>query len=177
MNRFRQAGNPFPTSFKGLQIWAQIKSCSLSVEALFLTIFCSAEYYPTCRETSVFFSRYFIPWRCLTWRFLNPFSLCLPWLKRLGLGELYHSRWWGSPRHTESHSRVKVYKMGCTANEGLVRIQYKCLVPIYVFQKWNCAASLFPKQNYNVLSPNPHTHMIGLSILLQPNMWTDPGNI
>ncbi len=25
-------------------------------------------------------------------------------------------------------------------------------------QKWNCAASLFPKQNYNVLSPNSYTH-------------------
>ncbi len=25
-----------------------------------------------------------------------------------------------------------------TANEGPVIIQYKCLVPIYVFQKWNC---------------------------------------
>ncbi len=53
-------------------------------------------------------------------------------------------------------------------------------------QKWNCAASLFPKQNYNVQSPNSHNHIsvsdlyisrIGLSILLQPNMWTDPGNI
>ncbi len=53
-------------------------------------------------------------------------------------------------------------------------------------QNWNCAASLFPKQNYNVLSPNSYTHIsvrdlytsrIGLTILLQPNIWTDPGNI
>jgi len=45
---------------------------------------------------------------------------------------------------------------------------------------------LFPKQNYNVLSPSFYTHIsvgdlyisrIGLPILLQPNMWTDPGNI
>ncbi len=52
-------------------------------------------------------------------------------------------------------------------------------------QKWNCAASLFPEQNYNVLSPNSYTHIsvrdlfisrIGLSILLQPNMWTSSGN-
>ncbi len=39
---------------------------------------------------------------------------------------------------------------------------------------------------YNVLSPNSYTNIsvrdlyisrIGLSILLQPNLWTDPGNI
>ncbi len=45
-------------------------------------------------------------------------------------------------------------------------------------QKWNCIASLFPKQNYNVLSPKFHIHVfvsdhwfifprIGLPILLQ----------
>jgi len=39
------------------------------------------------------------------------------------------------------------------ANEGTVRIQYKCLVPIDVSQKWNCVALLLPKQNYYVLSP------------------------
>ncbi len=48
-------------------------------------------------------------------------------------------------------------------------------------QKWNCAASLFSKQNNNVLSPNSYTHIsirdlyisrIFLSILLQKNMWT-----
>ncbi len=53
-------------------------------------------------------------------------------------------------------------------------------------QKWNCAASLFPKQNFNAVSPNSYTHIsardlyvsrIGLPILLKPNMWTDPGNI
>ncbi len=45
-------------------------------------------------------------------------------------------------------------------------------------QKWNCATSLFPEQNYNVLSPNFHIDVsvsnlyiptIGLPILLQPN--------
>jgi hypothetical protein len=48
-----------------------------------------------------------------------------------------------------------------TANEGSVRILYKCLVPIYVFpeMKLCTAASLFPKQNYNVLSPNPYTNI------------------
>jgi hypothetical protein len=58
--------------------------------------------------------------------------------------------------------------------------------PFMYSQKWNWAASLFPKQNYNVLSPNSYTHIsvrdlyisrIGLSILLQPNVWTDTGNI
>ncbi len=53
-------------------------------------------------------------------------------------------------------------------------------------QKWNYVASLFPKQNYNVLSPNFHIHVsvsnlyiprLGLPILLQPNRQTDPGNI
>ncbi len=36
------------------------------------------------------------------------------------------------------------------ANEGPVRIQYKCLVHIYVFSEMKL---LFSKQNYNVLSP------------------------
>jgi hypothetical protein len=69
-----------------------------------------------------------------------------------------------------------------TAKEGPVRIQYKCLVLIYVLPEMKL---LFPKQNYNVLSPSSYTHIsvrdlyisrIGLPILLQGNMWTDPGN-
>jgi hypothetical protein len=45
---------------------------------------------------------------------------------------------------------------------------------------------LFPKQNYNVQSPCSYTHIsvrdsyifrIGLPLLLQGNMCTDPGNI
>jgi hypothetical protein len=69
-----------------------------------------------------------------------------------------------------------------TANEGPVRIQYKFLVPIYVFSEMNL---LFPNQNYDVLSPSSYTHIsardlyisrIGMSILLQGNMWTNPGN-
>ncbi len=44
-------------------------------------------------------------------------------------------------------------------------------------QKRNCAASLFPKKNYNVLSPilqygNSYICERNLSILLQPNLWT-----
>jgi hypothetical protein len=74
------------------------------------------------------------------------------------------------------------YTAGCTANEGPVRIQYKCLVPIYVFQEMK----LIFQYNYNVLSPSSYTHIsvrdlyisrIGLPILLPGNMWTDPGNI
>jgi hypothetical protein len=41
-------------------------------------------------------------------------------------------------------------------NEGPERIQYKCLVPIYVFQEMK---RLFPKQNYNVLSPSSYTYV------------------
>jgi hypothetical protein len=53
-------------------------------------------------------------------------------------------------------------------------------------QKRNRAASLFKKQNYNVLPPNFHIHVyvsdlyipsFGLPILLQPNRQIDPGNI
>ncbi len=58
-----------------------------------------------------------------------------------------------------------------TANEGPVRIQYKCLVPFMYSQKLNCAAFLFPKQNYNVLSPNP-TLIYLLEIYIFPE-WSD----
>ncbi len=53
-------------------------------------------------------------------------------------------------------------------------------------QKWNCPASLFTKQNYNVLSPNFHIHVsarclyiprTGLPNLLQLNRQTDYGII
>jgi hypothetical protein len=54
-----------------------------------------------------------------------------------------------------------------------VKIQYKCLIPIYVLPEMKL---LFPKHNYNVLSPSSYTHIsvidlyiskIGLPILLQ----------
>jgi hypothetical protein len=63
-----------------------------------------------------------------------------------------------------------------TANEGPVRIQYKCLVSITEMKL------LFPKQNYDVLSPSSYPHIpvrdlyisrIGLPILLQENMYVD----
>ncbi len=43
-----------------------------------------------------------------------------------------------------------------TAKEGLVRIQYKCLVSSYVFQEIKL---FFPKLNYNVLSPSSYTYI------------------
>ncbi len=56
-------------------------------------------------------------------------------------------------------------------------------VSIYIFPE---ITQLFPKQNYNILSPSSYNHIsvrylcisrIGLPILLQENMWTNPGNI
>ncbi len=44
----------------------------------------------------------------------------------------------------------------CPANEGPVRIQYNCLISIYVFSEMKL---LFPKHNYNVLSPSSYIHV------------------
>jgi hypothetical protein len=66
--------------------------------------------------------------------------------------------------------------------KGRMRIQYKCLVPIYVFPKIKL---LFSKQNYNFLYPSSYAHIsvrdlyisrTNLPILLQENMWTDHRN-
>jgi hypothetical protein len=74
-------------------------------------------------------------------------------------------------------------RVDCTANEGPVRIQYKCQVPLNEFSEMKL---LFIKQNYNVLSPSSCTHIsvrdlyisrISLPVLLQGNMWTNPGDI
>jgi hypothetical protein len=46
-----------------------------------------------------------------------------------------------------------------TANEGTVRIQYKCPVSIYVLPEMKLCRLVIPKQNYNVLSPNSYIHM------------------
>ncbi len=84
----------------------------------------------------------------------------------------------GSMEYTREMARCKY-----TANEGLLRIQYECPVPIYVFPEMKLS---FPKQNYNVLSPSSYTHIsvrdlyifrIGLPIQLLENLLTDPGNI
>jgi hypothetical protein len=50
-----------------------------------------------------------------------------------------------------------IFSLQCgwrTPSEGPVRIQYKCLVSIYVVPEMKL---LFPKQNYNVLSPSSNT--------------------
>ncbi len=70
-----------------------------------------------------------------------------------------------------------------TANGGPARIQYICLVPIFVLSEMKL---LFPKQNYNILSPSSYTQIpvrdlrvyisrIGLPILLQGNMGGELG--
>ncbi len=62
-----------------------------------------------------------------------------------------------------------------------IRIQYKCLVPISVFPEIElCRLSLYPKQNYNALSPNFHIHVsVGdlyiSRICLHSLLPTDPG--
>jgi hypothetical protein len=68
-----------------------------------------------------------------------------------------------------------------------VRIQCKCLVPIYVFPEMKLRGLVISKtQNYNIPSPNFPIHVsvcnfyiprIGMPVLLQPNRQTDPGNI
>jgi hypothetical protein len=69
-----------------------------------------------------------------------------------------------------------------TANEMAVRIQYRCMVPIYLFPERKPVGVII---YYNVLSPNIHIHVpvsdlyiakIDLPILLQSNRQIDPGN-
>ncbi len=46
----------------------------------------------------------------------------------------------------QAETEILLYiNVPCTANEGPVRIEYKCLVPIYVFPEMKL---WFPKQNY-----------------------------
>ncbi len=69
-----------------------------------------------------------------------------------------------------------------TANDGPVTIQFKRLVPIYIFPEIRL---LFPKQNYNILPPSSYTHLSVSDLYVQDrsayaagkeNMWTEPGN-
>jgi hypothetical protein len=59
-------------------------------------------------------------------------------------------------RPKERDSTCLILYCTTTANEGPVKILYKCLVPIYVFPEMKL---LFPKQSYNVLSPSSYTHI------------------
>jgi hypothetical protein len=71
---------------------------------------------------------------------------------------------------------AKRWRLKCTANNGPMKIEYR---------NETVWASLFPKQNYNVLSPNFHIHVSVCErntfpgsvclISLQPNQ-TDLGN-
>jgi hypothetical protein len=77
-------------------------------------------------------------------------------------------------------------KSFCTTNEGSVGIKFICLVPIYAFPEMKLRGLVFPKQNYNGLSPNFSIHVSVsnlyiprncLPILMQPNRQTNPLNI
>ncbi len=60
---------------------------------------------------------------------------------------------WADPVNS---SLINMNEAHCTEKKGPVRIQYKCLVPVYIFSEMKL---LFPKQNYNVLSPSSCTHI------------------
>ncbi len=47
-----------------------------------------------------------------------------------------------------------------TAKEGPLRIQYKCLVPIYVFPEMKLQGLVISKIEYNVLPPTYHIHSL-----------------
>jgi hypothetical protein len=67
-------------------------------------------------------------------------------------------RWrygWQISIHSLGYTHI-MYRSEHIAKEGPGRIKYKCLVPIYVFPEMKL---LFPKHNYNVLSPSSYTHI------------------
>ncbi len=124
-------------------------------------------------------SRDIYKWRCTIHMFATPNNM----YQKTTLSVLVRSRCEPDIRF---HALVKPQIFIHTANEGRWESNINVWFPFMYSQKWNHAASLFPKQNYNVLSPDSNTRMsvrdlyisrMGLSILLQPNMWTDPGNI
>jgi hypothetical protein len=66
-----------------------------------------------------------------------------------------------------------------TANQGPVRIQYKCLFPIYVFPKMKLHGHVISKTELKCsVSQYPHSSICERFLyLLQPNRQTDPENI
>jgi hypothetical protein len=73
--------------------------------------------------------------------------------------------------------------VACTANEWPVRIQYKCLIPIYVFPVIELHGLLFPKHimfclpifTQYLCAIFIHIPGISLPILLQQNRQINPG--
>jgi hypothetical protein len=69
------------------------------------------------------------------------------------------ARWSFGFQQDSIASEFSIWGPSALQVKGPVRIQYKCLVPIDVFPEMKLCASLFPKQNYNVLSLNFHIHV------------------
>ncbi len=72
---------------------------------------------------------------------------------------------------TSLHSK-KNLPVGLTSFSALqMKGQWESNIKVWFLfmysQKWNCAASLFLKQNYNVLSPNSYTHICERFIYFQ----------
>jgi hypothetical protein len=67
----------------------------------------------------------------------------------------------------------------CFVNAGPVRIQYKWLVPIHVFQEMKLRGLVIKKKReLYALSPNFHIHVSASDLHIPiPNRHTDPGNI
>ncbi len=78
------------------------------------------------------------------------FLYCL--LQHIPLAKRMHRRNQRKAYKTYVEGPVQPNTPAYTANEGPLGIQHKCLVPIYVFPEMKL---LFPKRNYNVLSPSP----------------------
>ncbi len=109
--------------------------------------------------------------RNLQWSFLFPLLHLPPPLILLSKPhneklEIQHFRQWGGGggafsrgHHRSIMGRRKAVHRTHTANEGPVRIQYKCLVPIYVFPEMKLCGLVISKTEllYIVLSPNCYT--------------------
>ncbi len=69
-----------------------------------------------------------------------------------------HGRWQGSDCPCSvPHGRDS--KSSALQKKGWWESNINVWFPFMYSNKWNCAASLFPKQNYNVLSQNSYTHI------------------
>ncbi len=92
--------------------------------------------------------------------------------------QLCHSSLWIHPWTKVDHPNERGWDYAYhSADEGLVRIQYMCLVPIYVFPEMKLRGLVFPKQNFNALSLNFNINVsvrdLYISTIGLPR--TDPG--